>query len=114
MGIISKMRKQDATYWPRTGTDRFGQPTYGTAVAMKVRWEDSIEAFIAADGSEQKSIAKVYVGQDTPPGGVLVLTALADVAYPADPLRNPGAWEIKRFDKLPNLRNTELLRTAYL
>ena len=127
MGIITKMRRQDAIYWPPGTAGAYGAPTHGALVELvrtadgnyQVRWEDKSDEFIAADGTTTTSSAVVYVpplpgGGEVALGGYLWLGARADLADEADPKANPGAHEVRRVDMLPNLRATETLRTAYL
>lgn len=120
MSIISRMRKQTAVYWPldiESGGDKFddyGQPVLSDPIEIKCRWEDVSEEFIGSDGTRQISNAKVYVDRDVDVGGVLMLGTLLDVSSADNPKGNIGAFEIRKFEKIPNLKATEFLRTAYL
>ena len=114
MSIISRMRKQDAIYWPYSSTDEFGVKVVGAYVEIKCRWEDKNEEFLDANGEIQMSNAVVYVDRDTPIGGILMLGTKDDITDDTDIKENNGAWEIKRFDNLPNLKVTEFLKIAYL
>lgn len=128
MGIITKMRKQDAVYWPPVKADGFGRPGVGGLVELilvpgtgnyRVRWEDTIEEFIDAQGTTRKSMAKVYVpqlpdGSEIVPGGYLWLGVRSALTLESEPLTNANVFEVKRVDKIPNLRATEKLRIAYL
>ena len=75
---------------------------------------EAIEEFLDAGGTKILSNAVVYVDRDVDVGGVLMLGELTDITDETNVKENDGAWEIKRYDKLPNLKNTEYLRTAYL
>ena len=121
MSLITRMRKQTCVYWGLASndsgglsTDDFGQPQFTTGVELTVRWDDISVEFIAADGTKQLSRSQVYVGQDLDVGGMLMLGSLTDVTDEVTISENDGAFEIKRFDKIPNLRATEFLRVAYL
>lgn len=126
MSIISKMRRQNAIYWPPAAPDDFGRPAPGALVELtlvggnyRVRWEDKAKQFLDKTGAVQMSNAVVYVpllpdGTEVQLGGYLWLGDRADLVSESDPRLNPGAYEIKDFDKLPNLKNTESLRTCYL
>ena len=122
MSIITRMRKQVCVYWGLASDesagvafDDYGQPILTDPVELDCRWEDVSEEFIAADGTRQFSNAKVYVEQDVDVGGVLMLgTIEADITDSSNVKENEGAWEIKRFDKLPTFKATEFLRTAFL
>lgn len=110
MGILTKMRKQTATYWSPSTPDGFGGKTYGTATALTVRWEDKIELFIDKDGREAQSSAQVFVGSDVAVEGYLYLGA----SSAADPRTVAGSREIRAFEKIPNLKASEFLRRAFL
>jgi len=114
MSIISRMRRQDAIYWPFSSVNEFGVKVVGDPVPIKCRWEAKNEEFLASDGEIQMSNAIVYVDRDTPEGGILMLGTTADITDSVNIKENIGAWEIKRFDNLPNLKATEFLKTAYL
>lgn len=128
MGIIKSMRKQNAVYWPPSTVDGFGRRSFGTAVALvladdganyRVRWEGRVEEFIDPQGTTRMSNAVVYVPRlpDTGEivnGGYLWLGDLADLTDADVPLNNEGAYEIRRVDSMPNLKNSETLRTVYL
>jgi len=114
VGIITRMRKQDAVYWPFTGVDAFGQKEVGSPQGITVRWDDVTEEFIDSEGERHLSNAKVYVGIDMVPGSILMLGVVGDITDAVNIKENAGAFEIKRFDKNPNLKATEFLRTAYL
>jgi len=121
MSIITRMLKQTCVYWALASSesgglayDDYGQPVVTDPVEIECRWEDVNEEFIDATGTKQTSRAKVYVSQDVDVGGILMLGELTDITDDDNPKENDGAWEIRKFDKLPNLRVTEFLRTAFL
>ena len=121
MGIIARMRKQTAVYWPLASSDSggddfddYGQPVVTDPIEISCRWEDVAEEFIDAKGTRQVSKSTVYVDQDVDVGGILMLGTEDDITDSTNIKENEGAWEIRRFDKLPNLRATEFLRTAWL
>lgn len=122
MGIITRMRKQTAVYWPLASVDSggvaaddYGVPEVTNPFEISVRWEDRNEEFLDATQTRQLSNAIVFVDRDVDVGGILMLGVLTDVVAGADVKdKNRTAFEIKRYDKLPNLRATEFLRTAFL
>lgn len=115
MSIITRMLRQRAVYWgnPRPDDDGMGGYQYDGAVEIKCRWEDKQELFIDPEGREQLSRSIIYADRDLVVGGQLWLGLLTDV-----PGQNPeliaAAMKILQFAKLPNLRNTENLRTTWL
>ena len=127
MSLITRMRKQNAIYWPPATVDDFGYPTFNRLVALTatgsinscVRWEGSVQEFLGVDGTMCASNAVVYVpalpdGSEIAVGGYLWLGDRMDLEDEATPTNNVGAYEIKRVDKLPTLKATEFLRTVYL
>ena len=129
MGIINRMRRQNAIYWPPATPDDFGRPAHGALVELiqvpngganlRVRWEDVVDEFMDANGEKSLSRARVYVpqlpdGSEVAVGGWLWLGDRAGLTDEAVPRNNPGAYEVRRFDKMPTIRATEYLRTAYL
>ena len=114
MGIIKRMRKQVAVYWPFVSVDAYGKKLVGSPVAIKCRWDGRVEEFLDSQGERQLSRAVVYVDRETPIGGILMLGALSDITDRTDIKENEGGWEIRRYDTTPNLKATEFLRTVYL
>ena len=114
MSLITRMRKQKCVYWAYSGTNEFGVKQVGSPVLISCRWEDKSEEFLDNKGERQISNAIVYVDRDTPVGGILMLGTLSDITDSIDIKENDGAWEIRKFNKEPNIKATEFLRTAYL
>jgi hypothetical protein len=115
---VLRRRYQNALYWSPGGIDADGNRVYGTVVELKddraVRWEDINEAVTTRSGETIVSRSKVYAGEDLEEEGVLWLGSLADAVSTTQPFANPGAFEIRKFSKIPNLRATEFLRVAWL
>lgn len=114
MSLITRMRKQTAVWFKCKGLDGYGKPTYEAPVEIACRWEDMTKEFITPTGDTKQSQAIVYPDRDVAPKDVLMLGALVDVTDSGNPKENKGAFEVLRFDKLPTLRATEFLLTAYL
>lgn len=119
MSIITRMRKQTATYWSTT-PDGYGGVEFSAPVAIECRWEDKQERFVDETGRETVSRSIVYVDRDLEVGGYLALgdysASTSTTTTGEEPSFTPPdtARPIRKFDKLPNLRNTETLRTAWL
>lgn len=113
MSLIQKMMKQTAVYWPFESYDSDGTPLYGSPTEIICRWEETHQEYIAPNGDKKVSKSIVYVPMDTPVKGMLCLGTIEELGS-SEPFSNPETWEIKQFVKLPNLRNTEVLRIAYL
>ena len=122
MSLINRMLKQTCVYWALAGVesggddyDDHGRPQYTDPVEISVRWEAKTVEFLNPQGGQELSNAVVYVDRDVDVVGVLMLGELTDIDSSLTvPKQNEEAWEIKKFEKLPNLRNTEYLRTVYL
>lgn len=127
MSIISRMRKQNAIYWPPAMPDDFGRASHGSLIELtlangvnsRVRWEDRSDEFVDASGTTVVSNAVVYVpplpgGGEVALGGFLFLGDYADLTDKTNPAANAGAYEIRRVDKMPNLKVSDYLRTVYL
>ena len=114
MSLITRMRKQTAVYWPFSSVDQFGKKSFGSAVEVSVRWDDVSEEFLDADGERQLSRATVYVDRDMALGSVLMSGTLSDITDAVNIKENAGAWGIRKFDKIPNIKATEFLRIARL
>lgn len=110
MGIITRMLKQDAVYWPPASRDKYGRPGVGTPVAIRCRKEDINLQFTDLRGELRVSNAMFYVSRDVELGGYLWLGELADA--PSDPREHQGAYEIKQFMTIPKLNMRETLRQA--
>lgn len=115
MSLIRKITRYDkAVYWPPVGADGTGEQGFGDPVEIGVRWEDVTATYQDRAGNSQTSKATVYVDRDVEELGCLWHGKFADLTDLANPFKNPTAWEIKRLDKIPKLRNNEVVRVAYL
>lgn len=113
MSLISRMRRQDAVYWPKLPrNDRFGQERFGEPVAIKCRWESGTSQNIEANGTVITVTDLAYVDRELAVGGRLRLGAYDDTPNVATP--SDDSHEIMAFSALPNLRNTETLYTAFM
>ena len=113
MSIISRMRRQKAVFWSRTGVDGYGQPVYGSPVEIACRWDDEQREFIKADGTVGTSRSIAYVDRDMKPGDKLKLGEYT-TDFEDDVTQHSDAFEIQAFVKNPNLKATEFLRTAIM
>ena len=121
MGLITSMLRQTAVWWPLASSesagievDQYGHPVYASPIEVDCRWEDRIEQFTDGRDILRMSQAIVYVDRDMEIGGVLMLGTEDDITDESDPLRNEGAYEIQRFDKMPDFKCRRFLRNCYL
>jgi hypothetical protein len=108
------MRRQTAVWWARSSSiNRFGKYTYEEPVEIKCRWDGSGREYRDDKGQTVFSDATVYVDRIVAIGDMLMEGDLeSDTA--SDPTTEETAYEVKRFDKNPNIKATETLYTAYL
>ena len=106
------MRKQTAVYWAFKKFDETGNPEVFPPVEISCRWEDVQTAYTTSAGENAVSKATIYVDRDVTIDGFLWEGVKADA--PFHPKDVAGAVQIKHFERLPNFRNTEILRTVYI
>lgn len=77
-------------------------------------WQEKTINFIDRLGRETISRAVVHLSQNIDVGGYLYLGELADLSSNPDPKDTASAFEIKQFEKIPDLGGTRFMRKAYL
>jgi len=110
MSVITKMLRQKAVYWAPGSVNAFGEIQLGIPTEVKCRWEDKHDEFIDSQGETVVSNAVVFVDSNLAVGGYLWLGNIG--VAPLDPKKD--AYLIRKFEKLPNFKATEYLRTAML
>jgi hypothetical protein len=101
---------QEVTYWGSPVSDGLGGKTFASPVALKARWENKQEQFHMLTGELTVSNAVVYLQQAVALGGYLYLgTSVA-----ASPFDVEGAWPIRGYVEIPDLRVVSILRKAML
>jgi hypothetical protein len=115
MRFLNTVRRETATYWPPLGHNEFGEPTFGNARELRVRWDDQTGVFVNDRGETQVSKARVIAGEDLEKGGVLWLGSLsAAQGTGGDPFANENAFQIQNMAKIPTIRADDFLRMAFL
>ncbi len=101
---------QTATLWEVDGIDSTGDPSFSSASpsGVSVRWEERNEMFTGPDGSEQVARAVIYLSQDVNEGDYLFL----GTSVVADPTSLAGAFLVKDFRKMPDIRGKNFERRA--
>jgi hypothetical protein len=111
-GIIKRMRKQKAIYWPFLRFDANGQPVFASPYVLDCRWDDSHVVYVKPNNEEATSKAVVY-----PDRPLVHLSRMKEGDGTAlttfDPLQE-GTFEVQHTMKTPNLKNTRILYTVYL
>jgi hypothetical protein len=116
MSIITRVLRQDAVYWAPNSTLGYdGKPEgFDAPIAVKVRWTDEEKFHVLESGTQVISQSEVMINIDVKKEGYLWLGDLSEVSGVTNPREQENAWEIMRFEKIPNLRATEFLRQAYM
>jgi hypothetical protein len=114
MSFKDRIKKQTLVFWNRTGIDSQGQPTFTTPAEKTCRWVDKNEKFINAGGEELISRSIVIVDGVSVGDVILLGTIALNVTDSNLPFENEGAYEVKRVDTTPNLRNSVTWYRVYL
>lgn len=124
MSIFTRMLRQRAVYWAPGPIGLDGQRTYSAPVVLKCRWTRHGVVWREKAGDVQETKTQVYVEADVEELGVLMFVeqdstydddeVLDLLVSKTDPFANKEASEIRKFNKLPNLRARRFLREAIL
>lgn len=116
MNLLTSKLKQTAVLWANPVKDGQGGATFDEPIEVNVRWEQKQEMFADVSGQERRSDAVVFVGRDVVVGGYLFLGNLDDLssAEEGDPLIVGGAYEIRKFEKIPDLSASRYVRKVWL
>ncbi len=103
------------THWVAT-RDGFGAFTWGAPVPLKGRWEDKVMQFRDPSGDEKQSQAIVYLDGSLT---VVVTVDIKDYLFKGtstgvDPTLVDGAYPVKQFEDIPDLRALRTLRRIFL
>ncbi len=109
--MVRMIYSQEATYWGGAVPSGTGGYTYDAPVTVLVRWEERTEQFTNEVGDLEISNAVVWVSQDM---NVNEYLALGDHTATADPDLIPGAYIIRRYMRIPDLRSLQSERRVYL
>ena len=113
MSVIKRMRKQYAVWWERLPADRYGKFTWAEPVEVRCRWDDSGSEYRTMKGQVEISQATVYPDRIMRQGDKLRKGEM-ETDETLDPTTLDEAFEIQRFEQIPNFRNTETLFIAHL
>lgn len=108
IGFLKRMRKQKAVWWQRGEPNTYGEFAFADPVEVKCRWEDVSQEFLDPRGQTRTSRSVVYVDRVMSVGDKLLRGELDSNSSITD------AFEIQKFDQLPDLKNKAVLLTAYL
>lgn len=111
MSIETRHLKDTITHWPVAGSDGYGGFTFGSAVALSARWEERSELFITPSGEEEVSAVIAYTSTNIAIGDYL---ANGDETATADPSGVSGAYRVRQYSKVPDLRSLNSIRKSFL
>lgn len=94
------MLRQQATYWPATGSDGFGGSTFGAPVLIRCRWQSGLSLMRTAPGQFEIGSSIVYVDRPVSPKGYL---ALGNFTAQANPKSVANACQISARFASPSL-----------
>lgn len=118
MGLTRNLN-ETITYWRVIGDNGFGGYVFARPITMKARYSQSQEKYLTETGEEVISLAVVHLESDVITGDWIALgihltksdpTALNKDGEPAI----YSAHRVRRFTKVPDLRNSENNRKAYI
>ena len=113
--VFKKQLAQTAILWINPTPDGYGGVTFNDGIDIKVRWEDKNELFVDQQGKTSTSRAQVFVDRDIAIGSYLMLGSVNDLASGTDePFLNQTAYEVRSFDKVPDIRATKFTRSVWL
>ena len=110
---IKKFLKQKAVYWGAPVPNGFGGFSYSDPIEIAVRWTDKQELFLNYNGEQVLSRAKLMLDQDVEVRGMIALTTLAALDMGQLPEEN-AAYEIRAFQKMPDVRAKQYVRQVWL
>src|SRR5688500_5835038 len=107
---LSRMLKQDVTYWAPSGQSLEGGVTYEASVVLKARWENRAQEFSSQSGETAVSRALIYLQVPVAIGGYVY----EGESEEADPRNLDDAQEIRQIASIPDLRNVQQLTVAMI
>lgn len=111
MGILQGAKPNTLTYWPVTGQDGYGDPTFGPPEERAVRWQDSNEFFYGADGQGRQSQSVIYDdANDYAPGDYVYRGSSNE----SDPRNQTGYRIVQAVKETPSVGGDEVLRKVML
>ena len=110
MGRFARNLKETVTVWPTSG-GLYDGCTFGTPATQRARWEQKAVDFRTPNGEEEVSESVVWVLNDIDIGDYI---ALGDQTSIADPSTLVDARRVRQFSKIPDLRNVDIERRAFL
>ena len=121
MASLRRKLRDRAVYWAPEKGSVSGQYTFLAPVEVCCHWEDVQVEFLDRAGNKQLCKSRVFCDTDLSRLGVLWKGCLKDLADGSgadatspDPFLNADAYEVRQCSKIPSVRSTDSLFTAYL
>lgn len=114
MRFVSKYLKQKAVYWAPITELYSGEVQYSPPYQVICRWEDYREQFIDEFGNDVVSNSRVLLLAEVKVRGILWLGSISNLLFTTIPTKNNGAYEIRRVNKIPDLKAKVFLYEALL
>lgn len=97
------------TWWPVT-RDVTGGPSFGSPTTLNANWQDRQIVYRNAKGDDAVSRATVFLTQDVDVGDYLY----NGISTASDPSVLAGAYPVRQFSKIPDLRSLKYEHKAIL
>ncbi len=106
-------RRDVAVYWPKTGVDKFNEPTRGTPCQIRLNWSADKRVQRLPDGTNVDMEGTAVVGQVMCLGDIVWLGRLSDFDPDAIPAGNP-LMHVVRFKEDADIKGRHVYRTVTL
>lgn len=108
-----RVMNQTAVYWGVREFNENGEPVFKEPIEIPCYWRQIQEVYVDRLQNQQMSNAKVIVDRDVDLDGQLWQGEL-QILESHVPNQNPGAYAIRKFDKIPDRRGKKFYREATL
>jgi hypothetical protein len=115
MSIYEKITESDTcVYWGPPVPDGMGGNCFPDPVETGCRWTDTEEVIKGTNGEDVTSKSKIFTAIDVVTNGYLFHGLLTDLTSFTSPPTAEDAHRILRTKRVYNMRNTKLLRKAWV
>lgn len=114
--IIKKVQRETLTYWapdPINPTNEFGEPNWLAPREYTCRWDDKVQQIQLADRSYVLSRCELITEVQLAVGGFVMLGTLNQITDWTVPKNNPGAYELIKVSRTPDIKNRRQLFEAW-
>ena len=109
MGLLGGVLTEQATYWEFLGADSFGDSLFESPVFIAVRWEDTSNLRVDAEGQERTTKSKIWYDtpEDIPVNSFL---ALGDEIAESNPRILINAYLVKEVNFVLDVSGSDKIR----